>query len=198
MKPSPRNPTESNGSQRDMLVELAEHLLEVGGKDIPKRERRIIERVAKRLGTARDIHAEIDRERTFGQRLADGVARVGGSWTFIIVFGVVLVAWAGFNSYVLVDRAFDPYPYVFLNLLLSMLAAIQAPVIMMSQNRQAARDRLAAEHDYEVNLRAEIEIVGLHEKLDRMRTDDLKRLIEHVETLVGRKESEIGTPGTLR
>lgn len=106
---------------------------------------------------------------TRGDRLADKVAAVGGSWSFILAFGVVLLAWVLINSRVLEAfglHAFDPYPYIFLNLLLSMLAAIQAPVIMMSQNRQAAKDRIAARHDYEVNLRAQLEIIRVQQRLE--------------------------------
>ena len=112
----------------------------------------------------------------FGDRLADRVASFGGSWTFIILFGLVLLAWTAGNSLVS-GRAFDPYPFIFLNLILSMLAAIQAPIIMMSQNRQASKDRAEAEHDYEVNLKAEIEIMALHEKLDELRARDIEGLI---------------------
>src|SRR5690606_561365 len=117
--------------------------------------------------------------RTFGQRLADRVASVGGSWGFIIGFGLALVLWISWNQFTRGgDLAFDPYPFIFLNLMLSMLAAIQAPVIMMSQNRQSVQDRRAAEHDYVVNLRAELEIMHLHDKMDAMRNLDIARLIE--------------------
>ncbi|RXF73189.1 DUF1003 domain-containing protein [Hansschlegelia zhihuaiae] len=116
-------------------------------------------------------------ELTFGQKLADRVAAVGGSWGFIIGFGASLLCWTGLNVLALA-RPFDPYPFIFLNLLLSMLAAIQAPVIMMSQNRQAAKDRQNAALDYEVNLKAEIEIMGLHDKLDRMRDEHLVALLK--------------------
>ena len=105
-------------------------------------------------------------DRTFLDRLADRVADVGGSWAFIASFSACLFAWAGLNLYLAGSgRAFDPYPFIFLNLLLSTVAALQAPVIMMSQKRQAIRDRHAAEHDYRVNLRAELEIMRLHDKL---------------------------------
>ena len=114
--------------------------------------------------------------KTFGERMADKVAEFGGSWTFIILFGAFLVAWALLNI-ALAMRAFDPYPFIFLNLLLSMLAAIQAPIIMMSQNRQAKVDRENAEHDYAVNLKAELEILDLHEKLDEMRSQQITRLL---------------------
>ena len=121
-------------------------------------------------------------DRSFGQRLADNVAAVGGSWNFIIGFGVALALWIGWN---LITRGgslnFDPYPFIFLNLMLSMLAAIQAPVIMMSQNRAAAHDRKAAEHDYVVNLRAELEILHLHDKLDAMRDEQIVKVLARQE-----------------
>src|SRR5262249_12931631 len=101
---------------------------------------------------ARNPEAEFDTALPFGERLADHIAAFGGSWSFIIMFGVLLFAWMLVNSYVLITRPFDPYPYILLNLVLSTLAALQAPVIMMSQNRQEARDRIRAMHDYQVNL----------------------------------------------
>ncbi|KAB2696520.1 DUF1003 domain-containing protein [Brucella haematophila] len=141
------------------------------------REKSVLKRLAERQTIAQDINESFDEKRTTGQRLADKVAEFGGSWTFIIVFGVILAVWVAFNS-LLATRAFDPYPYIFLNLVLSMLAAVQAPIIMMSQNRQAAKDRLDASHDYEVNLKAEIEIMALHEKFDQLRSNELRALIE--------------------
>jgi CRP/FNR family cyclic AMP-dependent transcriptional regulator len=119
----------------------------------------------------RNVNEIIDEEMTFGNRVADEVAKFGGSWTFIILFGVVLMIYAGTNI-VLKGRAWDPYPFILLNLFLSMLAAIQAPVIMMSQNRQDTKDRLRGELDYEVNRRAESEIQGLAKKLNLL-TDKL-------------------------
>ena len=158
---------------------LAQRLLEMGFDDMTASERRVIERVAKRVAVARNINAEHDKGLTFGERLADRVASFGGSWTFLIIFAVFIMAWVGLNAAMLA-RAFDPYPYILLNLFMSMLASIQAPVIMMSQNRQSTKDRLAAAHDYEVNLKAEIEIMALHEKLDEIRAKDLTELLKHV------------------
>ncbi len=117
--------------------------------------------------------------KTFGERMADRVAEFGGSWTFIMLFGAFLVAWALINTAILSGSAFDPYPYIFLNLLLSMIAAIQAPIIMMSQNRQGKKDRDNAEHDYEVNLKSELEIMGLHEKFDALRAEQITRLLAY-------------------
>ena len=159
---------------------LAQRILAMGFDDIPARERLVIERVAKRLAVSRNVNIEFDTEMTFGKRLADRVAAFGGSWTFLIMFGAVIFLWVAGNSAVLAMRAFDPYPFILLNLLLSLIAAVQAPVIMMSQNRLAAKDRLQAAHDYEVNLKAEIEIMALHEKLDEIRSKDLAELIRHV------------------
>ena len=154
----------------------SQRLLGMGFRDLSVEERRVIEHLVRRSVTVRNGSATMSADQTFGQRLADRVAAVGGSWNFIIAFGVVLVVWVGGNSLLLTGlglHPFDPYPFIFLNLLLSMLAALQAPVIMMSQNRQAAKDRIAAEHDYEINLKAELEIMGLHEKLDGLRTREL-------------------------
>ncbi|MBE0669629.1 MAG: DUF1003 domain-containing protein [Anaerolineales bacterium] len=128
----------------------------------------------------RNINTEFDDQLTLGQRLADNVAKFGGSWTFIIIFGSVLLAWVILNSVILAryNNAFDPFPYILLNLFLSMLASIQAPIIMMSQNRQAIKDRLDAAHDYEVNLKAEMEIENLHQKLDELRETQWAELVE--------------------
>ena len=124
-----------------------------------------------------------DAPLTFGQRMADGVASFGGSWTFILLFGAFLVAWVLLNSIMLplmlADKeGFDPYPYILLNLFLSMLAAIQAPIIMMSQNRQAINDRMSATEDFEINLKAEMEILSLHEKVDELRVEKWEHLLE--------------------
>ena len=166
---------------------LAEQLLDTGLDQLPERERRVISRVAERSRISRDVNSAFDEKQTFGDRLADRVARFGGSWTFIVLFLGTLVAWAVLNSVVLAwySAAFDPYPYIFLNLMLSTLAALQAPVILMAQNRQATRDRLAAGHDYEVNLKAELEIMGLHEKLDRIRSQHLEELLRTQQEQLG-------------
>jgi CRP/FNR family cyclic AMP-dependent transcriptional regulator len=121
-----------------------------------------------RSQVTRNVNKEEEDRLTFGERIADHVASFGGSWTFIISFAVVLVGWVTLNTIVLARRAFDPFPYILLNLFLSMLAAIQAPVIMMSQNRQAFKDRLKADLEYDVNLKAELEVANLHQKVDRI------------------------------
>ena len=120
-----------------------------------------------RTHVTRNLNEEEEERLTFGQHIADKVATFGGSWTFIILFSVVLVAWMTLNLY-MATHAFDPYPFILLNLVLSALASIQAPVIMMSQNRQASKDRLQADLDYEVNLKAELEVAQLHNKVDRL------------------------------
>jgi uncharacterized membrane protein len=131
-----------------------------------------------RLRATRNPNVIIDKEATFGERLADSVAGFGGSWMFIILFSIVITAYALINL-TLGHKAWDPYPFILLNLFLSMLAAIQAPVIMMSQNRQDTKDRLRGELDYEVNRRAESEIQGLARKLNLLdeKMDDLSTLV---------------------
>jgi uncharacterized membrane protein len=127
---------------------------------------------------AEHLDEEFRRTITVGQRAADATARIGGSWGFIAGFAVVLASWIGLNSFVLVREPFDPYPYILLNLVLSCLAALQAPIIMMAQNRQAARDRAQADQDFRVNLKAEIAIMNLHEKIDHLLHTQWERLLE--------------------
>ena len=149
------------------IERLAEHFLSEPLEKLNPRQRRAIERALRRQSGAPSALSFLEDDLKWHQRLADQVAVVGGSWTFICFFAFALLAWAALNSLALA-RPFDPYPYIFLNLLLSTLAAVQAPVIMMSQNRMAAHDRLQATRDFEVNLKAELEILALHEKLDRL------------------------------
>ena len=161
-------------------IELSEKLFRKKYEQIGKQEQHVAHHLAERTHIARNIIQDLSAQTTFGQRMADKVAAFGGSWTFISLFAVVLVIWVVLNSYMLArfrSEAFDPYPYILLNLFLSMLAAIQAPIILMSQNRQAYRDRLSAEHDYEVNLKAELEIMTLHEKIDLLREKQWSELI---------------------
>ena len=150
-----------------IILELAEHLLATPAEDLGERERKIIERAIRRHRHPLPKAAYPEEETKWHERLSDRVAAIGGSWTFISAFGLSLAGWAVLNSYVL-SRPFDPFPYIFLNLLLSMLAAIQAPIIMMSQNRLAASDRRQARRDFEINLKAELEILALHSKLDQL------------------------------
>lgn len=142
-------------------------------------EKLVVERLTQRLHISRNVSAGFDETMTLGQRVSDRIALFGGSWTFIILFLVTLLIWIVLNVLVLtrIGQPFDPYPFIFLNLILSMVAALQAPVIMMSQNRQSAKDRAAAAHDYEVNLKAELEILALHQKLDQLREQQWTELV---------------------
>ena len=166
--------------------ELARRLLGKDPASLDEEERNVLEDIALGTPTTRDAADVADERSTFGDRLADRVAAVGGSWGFIIAFSVVLLGWMLLNSGVLArfGLQFDPYPYIFLNLMLSTLAAIQAPVIMMSQNRQSDKDRLAASLDYETNLRAELDILRLHHKLDHAVIDRLAALEAKIDQLM--------------
>lgn len=162
-------------------------------------EQLIIERLTQRLHISRNLNREYDDTLTFGQKLADRIAVFGGSWTFILLFLALLLSWVVVNTLVLtrLSQPFDPYPFIFLNLVLSMLAALQAPVIMMSQNRHSAKDRVAAEHDYEVNLKAELEILALHKKVDALREQQWVELVamqqEQIQLLTKLVEERGGT-----
>jgi uncharacterized membrane protein len=138
------------------------------GEQLTSHERKVIEKALARISMPRDVNTEFALRRSFGERASDAIAAFGGSWTFILSFGVVLVSWAFLNTEILGphQNAFDPYPYVFLNLILSMIAALQAPIIMMSQNRQNAKDRLDAEIDHSVNVHAELAIHNLRGRLE--------------------------------
>lgn len=153
------------------LRDFAKKRFAVDLEALPEPEQRVIHHYGERRHISRNTNREFEKEWTFGQRLADQVATFGDSWMLIIIFAAILLAWVLLNSFILARRgdSFDPYPYILLNLFLSMLAAIQAPVILMSRSRQAAKDRVDAAHDYEVNLKAELEILSLHEKLDKLR-----------------------------
>ncbi len=148
------------------LNDISHVLLGKPISELSEIERRILKHAHERRTVATDTNAEFATGLTFGAHLADAIARIGGSWSFILGFCAFLVGWIFINSILVIQHAFDPYPYIFLNLVLSMLAALQAPIIMMSQNRQAARDRFAASKDYEVNLKSEVELITLHHKID--------------------------------
>jgi uncharacterized membrane protein len=151
---------------------------DIGFKNLSHDDRQKLAHLLRQTRLTRDVHKEFEGTLTFGQRLADKVAEFGGSWTFIIIFMAMLLAWCVLNTFMLLNRAFDPYPYIFLNLMLSTIAAVQAPLIMMSQNRQSAKDRLVAQHDYEVNMKAEVEIMALHEKMDELRLKQFAELMQ--------------------
>jgi uncharacterized membrane protein len=178
--PIARKPAPSGriAAEPDLIMQLAEQLRESGFDKFSERERRVLTQIATRRHVTQNVNHALQQEQTLGDRWADRVAGFGGSWTFIAMFMGCLLAWVVLNTVVLVrsNEAFDPYPYIFLNLILSMVAAVQAPVILMSQNRQAARDRIAAGLDYEINLKAEVEIMALHEKLDHIRVEHLEQI----------------------
>jgi uncharacterized membrane protein len=159
------------------LSALARRWLGKSVEQTSESERGVLTHVHHRRPVSRRPLPTEETPITFGERIADKVASFGGSWPFIGLFGAFLAIWVLVNSAWLVTRPLDPYPFIFLNLLLSMLAAIQAPIIMMSQNRLNRRDRAMAEHDYEVNLKAEIEILALHDKLEQMRVEHTQALL---------------------
>jgi len=148
-----------------------------GPEQLDDTTRKALAGAASGQALTQDPVASIDSQTSLGGRMADRVAAFGGSWTFIALFAAGLLGWMAINSGLLGRGAFDPYPYIFLNLMLSTIAALQAPVIMMSQNRQAQKDRRMAAHDYAVNLKAEIEIMALHEKMDALRSEQLMTVI---------------------
>ena len=155
-----------------------EQLLEDEKGEITQLEQQVLESLRNQEILSHNPETEFDAGLTLGQRAADRIAAFGGSWVFIAFFALVMLAWMLLNSYVLAARPFDPYPYILLNLVLSCLAAVQAPVIMMSQNRQEARDRQRSLHDYQVNLKAELEIRHLHQKIDHLLSRQWERLVE--------------------
>src|SRR5215813_11708609 len=160
--------------RKDYVKEVLEE--EIG--ELSALDHEVIQSLEQHEILSADISRQFERKLTFGEHLSDRIAEFGGSWKFLISFGAVLLFWIALNGVVLVTRAFDPYPFILLNLILSCLAAAQAPIIMMSQNRAEARDRLRAENDYKVNLKAELEIRHLHEKLDHLLRRQYNRLFE--------------------
>ena len=160
--------------------DVPQKILGLSYRALDERAKKVARHVTGRTPIARNIAKEFDKNATLGQRAADAVATFGGSWVFLIIFAAIMLVWVVLNSLLLVryQKTFDPYPYILLNLFLSMLAAVQAPIILMSQNRHAERDRINAEHDYEVNLKAELEIMLLHEKVDLLREGQWGELLE--------------------
>ena len=155
-----------------------EKILEEELGKLTKLERQVIRSLKKHEILSENINQEFDRELTFGERVSDKVATFGGSWKFIISFALVMVGWIFLNGLLLTVKPFDPFPFILLNLILSTLAAIQAPIIMMSQNRQEDRDRMRSEQDYKINLKAELEIKHLNEKMDHLLHYQWQRLLE--------------------
>jgi uncharacterized membrane protein len=146
--------------------------------DLSKLEQEVLNSIKKSEILAKNVEPEIDETFTLGQKVADKIANFGGSWTFIISFLFFIILWMFVNVYLLIAKPFDPYPFILLNLILSCLAALQAPVIMMSQHRQESRDRQRSEHDYQINLKAELEIRQLNEKMDHLLIHQGQRLLE--------------------
>src|SRR5438034_8561380 len=160
--------------RKDYIKEVLED--EIGELSVLDEE--VIESLEQHEILSTDIQKQCEKKLTFGERLSDRIAEFGGSWKFLITFGAVIVVWIGANAVLLATGAFDPYPFILLNLILSCLAAVQAPIIMMSQNRAEARDRLRGENDYKINLKAELEIRHLHEELDHQLRRQYNRLFE--------------------
>jgi uncharacterized membrane protein len=138
----------------------------------------VLESLQRHETLSSNVEAEFEKDLKFGERLSDKLASFGGSWTFLVIFAIILLIWIVLNSFLILRKPFDPYPFILLNLILSCLAAIQAPVIMMSQNRQEDKDRLRSQHDYQVNLKAELEIRHLHDKIDHLISRQWERLAE--------------------
>ena len=155
-----------------------EELLKAERGDLTVLDQQVAKSLATHETLAENIEAEFEVERTFGERLSDHIASFGGSWTFIISFFIILLIWIAFNQAVSDAGRFDPYPYILLNLILSCVAALQAPVIMMSQKRQEVKDRMRSQSDYKIDLKAELEIRHLHEKIDHLISRQWQRLTE--------------------
>jgi uncharacterized membrane protein len=159
-------------------AKYVQDVLETEKGELSTLEEQVMKSLKEHEVLSKNINIEFDRRLTLGERLADKIAEFGGSWRFILSFSGVFLLWIAINSFALIWRPFDPFPFILLNLVLSCLAAIQAPIIMMSQNRQEAKDRLRSEHDYSINLKAELEIRHLHEKVDHLLMNQWQRLLE--------------------
>ena len=159
-------------------AEYVQDVMKADKGELSVLEEQVVRSLREQELLSQNINVEYNRQRTFGERMADKLTEFGGSWLFIGIFCGVIFLWIVINSVIIILKPFDPYPFIFLNLILSSLAAIQAPVILMSQNRQEARDRLQAEHDYRINLKAELEIRHLHEKIDHLLMNQWQRLME--------------------
>jgi uncharacterized membrane protein len=168
----------SRGEAARYRALYVEELMKAEHGELTELDRQVAESMATHETLAEDTDREFDERRTFGERVSDHLAKFGGSWTFIIWFVTALLLWIVFNQAAPGQDRFDPYPYILLNLILSCVAALQAPIIMMSQRRQEAKDRLRSQNDYQVNLKAELEIRALHEKIDHLISRQWQRLAE--------------------
>jgi uncharacterized membrane protein len=158
--------------------EYIQDVMEEEKGELNANDKEVLDSIVERDLISRNVEQDIDKKLTFGQKLSDNIAKFGGSWRFIIYFMSFLILWMIINVIFLTARAFDPYPFILLNLILSCIAAIQAPVIMMSQNRQEEKDRMRSLHDYQVNLKAEVEIRLLHDKIDHLLVQHGQRMME--------------------
>ncbi|MEZ5163038.1 MAG: DUF1003 domain-containing protein [Fimbriimonadaceae bacterium] len=176
-------------------VEYIRQVLSSDRTQLDEIEFALVEKIGKRALVSENALEAHDEKLSIGDRLADRIAQFGGSWAFIITFMVIIFAWMVTNTLLLAKKPFDPYPFILLNLVLSTLAALQAPVIMMSQNRQNEKDRLQAESDYRINLKAELELQFLHEKLDHLLNNQMQSLLElqdvQIDLLKDRKSSNL-------
>jgi len=163
---------------KDIRLKYVEGILKKEKGELTNLENKVLESLREQETIAQNINIEFDKQLTFGEKLSDKLASFGGSWRFIIIFFLLLAIWILINSVSLFNKNFDPYPFILLNLILSCLAAIQAPIIMMSQNRMETKDRIRARNDYLVNLKAELEIRNLNERIDNLLTDQWQRLLE--------------------
>jgi uncharacterized membrane protein len=179
----------SKEALKEFRGEYIENVLVEEGRELSDLDKEVIQSMVEHETVAQNLNKEFEHEVTFGERLSDRIAMFGGSWTFIIIFVSVLIVWIILNATMLLFRAFDPFPFILLNLVLSCIAALQAPVIMMSQNRREAKDRLRSEHDYKINLKAELEIRHLHEKIDHLIQHQWQRLLEIQELQLDTMES---------
>jgi uncharacterized membrane protein len=163
---------------KKIRLQYVEEVLKKEKGELTKLENKVLESLKEQEIIAQNINIEFDKSLTLGEKLSDKLAAFGGSWRFIIIFFILLAIWIMVNSISLLNKNFDPYPFILLNLILSCLAAIQAPIIMMSQNRMETKDRIRARNDYVVNLKAELEIRNLNERIDNLLTDQWQRLLE--------------------
>lgn len=174
----PQNGYISSEILKKFRQEYIESVLATEKGELSKLDKEVVSSMVHHETLSKNINSQFDKKTTYGERIADKVAEFGGSWKFIGIFALTIFVWIIINTIILMNKPFDPYPFLLLNIMLSCLAAIQAPVIMMSQNRKESKDRLRSENDYKVNLKAELEIRILHEKLDNLIQHQWQRLLE--------------------
>jgi uncharacterized membrane protein len=163
---------------KNLRTKRMEEILKENKGELTKLEKKLVKNINEHDFIASNINKKFERQLTFGEKIADKMALFGGSWKFILSFLAFLVVWMIINTFIILENTFDPYPFILLNLFLSCIAAIQAPLILMSQNRQSEKDTLQSEDDYLTNLKAELEIRQIHSKLDHLMKNHWNRLIE--------------------